>query len=120
MPLFSSQLSPNKVPENSGRGTLVGSLSTADPDRGQTFTYTLLDNAGGRFMLDKNSIKVTERILSGAILSMTKCAPANFYVTVNLPFMNRLMVYRSTAIGNFERALQHHFSSRFSKQGITR
>ena len=25
-------------------------------------------------MLDKNSIKVTERILSGAILSMTKCA----------------------------------------------
>ena len=73
-PLFSSQLSPNKAPENSGRGTLVGSLSTSDPDRGQTFMYTLLDNAGGRFMLDKNSIKVTEHILSGTILSMTKCA----------------------------------------------
>ncbi len=32
-------------------GTIVGQLSTADPDTGDHFTYTLTDDAGGRFKI---------------------------------------------------------------------
>ena len=43
-------------------GTLVGDLVTEDPDIDQTFTYTLTDNAGGRFALDGNQVKVNKTI----------------------------------------------------------
>ena len=44
-------LSKASVAENSAAGTLVGSLSATDPDAGETFVFTLLDDAGGRFAL---------------------------------------------------------------------
>ncbi|MBZ2169515.1 DUF4347 domain-containing protein, partial [Marinobacter sp. F4216] len=40
-------------------GTVVGTLSTIDPDIGDSFTYTLLDNAGGRFDIDPVSGEIT-------------------------------------------------------------
>ena len=40
-------LSNSSVPENKPAGTLVGSLSTTDPDAGDTFTYSLVSGAGG-------------------------------------------------------------------------
>ncbi|KXJ22728.1 Spondin-1 [Exaiptasia diaphana] len=52
------QLSSTSVDENSDMDTTVGMLSTADPDKSQSFTYLLLDNAGGRFKVVKNLIKV--------------------------------------------------------------
>lgn len=44
-------LSNSTIAENSANGTVVGALSAADPDAGETFTFTLLDDAGGRFAI---------------------------------------------------------------------
>ncbi|GEM_PF-996533 len=40
-------LSPSSIPENQSSGTAVGTLSTTDPDAGNTFTYTLVNGNGG-------------------------------------------------------------------------
>ncbi|GBF28145.1 leukotoxin [bacterium MnTg02] len=45
-------LSSNSVDENSPMGTVVGTLAAVDPDGGDTFIYTLTDDAGGRFQID--------------------------------------------------------------------
>ena len=41
-------------------GQVVGYISTTDPDWYDTFTYNLLNTAGGRFQLFGNSLKVTD------------------------------------------------------------
>ena len=53
-------LSALGVTENAGGGTVVGTLTTTDLSSfyGETFTYTLLDDAGGRFALDGDNIVV--------------------------------------------------------------
>jgi hypothetical protein len=48
------------IAENSPTGTVIGNLSAADPDAGDTHTYTLLDNAGGRFAIDGTQLKVAD------------------------------------------------------------
>ena len=53
------QLSSNNVDENSDVDTVVGMLSTADPDNGQTFSYSMLDGAGGRFKIQSKWVKVS-------------------------------------------------------------
>ena len=40
------------VQENAPIGTIVASANVSDPDAGETFSYELLDNAGGRFVID--------------------------------------------------------------------
>lgn len=57
--LFSSP----SVPENSPVDTVVGALSVLDIDGSDTFTYTMLDNAGGRFKLNGNQILVANGTL---------------------------------------------------------
>ncbi|WP_081602983.1 DUF4347 domain-containing protein [Fortiea contorta] len=52
------QLGDNFIAENSSNNTVVGTLYAADPDFGNTYTYTLLNNAGGRFALNGNQIVV--------------------------------------------------------------
>jgi parallel beta-helix repeat protein len=51
-------LSNSTVPENSPAGTTVGALTAVDPDAGDSHTFTLLDNAGGRFAISGNSLVV--------------------------------------------------------------
>ncbi len=53
----------NSVSENAINGTLVSTLSAIDPDTGSTFTYTLADNAGGRFAISGNTIVVANASL---------------------------------------------------------
>ncbi len=53
----------NSVAEFRSNGTVVGTLSTADPDSGDTATYTLLDSAGGRFAIVGDQIVVADGIL---------------------------------------------------------
>ncbi|MBA5778246.1 FG-GAP repeat protein [Stappia sp. F7233] len=53
-------LSNASVEENSANGTVVGTLGAADPDAGETFLYTLLDNAGGRFAIVGNELRVAD------------------------------------------------------------
>jgi hypothetical protein len=50
---------PGSASEYAGAGTFVGSLSASDAD-GDSLSYALLDNAGGRFVLSGNSILVAD------------------------------------------------------------
>jgi Ca2+-binding RTX toxin-like protein len=52
-------LSNASIAENSPAGSTVGTLTARDADPGETFVYSLLDNAGGRFSLDGTSLLVT-------------------------------------------------------------
>jgi hypothetical protein len=52
------QLDSNTVTENSAIGTVVGNLSAVDPDTGETFTYSLIDNPGNLFAIDGNHLVV--------------------------------------------------------------
>jgi RHS repeat-associated protein len=46
------------LPENSLGGTVIGQLSTIDPDQGDTQQYTLTDSAGDRFEIVSNTLRV--------------------------------------------------------------
>ncbi|MCV3217086.1 Ig-like domain-containing protein, partial [Plectonema radiosum NIES-515] len=56
-------LTHNTVAENSAVGTVIGELSSIDPDSGDTHTYTLIDNAGGRFQIVDNKLQVANGTL---------------------------------------------------------
>jgi Ca2+-binding RTX toxin-like protein len=53
-------LSPMQVAEFADNDTVVGTLTATDPDTGETFTYELTDDAGGRFALDGANIVVAD------------------------------------------------------------
>jgi hypothetical protein len=56
-------LSANSVPENSPTNTFVGNLTTTDADPGQSWTYALVDDAGGRFKLSNSQLLVANGTL---------------------------------------------------------
>ncbi|MBM6594257.1 cadherin domain-containing protein [Microvirga pudoricolor] len=58
--------------EGAAGGTVIGTLSAQDPNAGEAFTYTLLDNAGGRFGIAGNQLVV----LNGALLDF-EAAPSH-------------------------------------------
>ncbi|MBD2314037.1 hypothetical protein H6G20_20415 [Desertifilum sp. FACHB-1129] len=57
------ELSNNTIDEQSPSGTLIGLLSTLDPDIGDTHTYSLLDDASGRFEIENNQLVVADSSL---------------------------------------------------------
>jgi hypothetical protein len=83
-------LSPASVAENSANGTVVGSLSDTDTDPGDSATYTLTDDAGGRFAINGSDLvvadgtkldfetatshQVTVRVTDGAGSPSTRCS----------------------------------------------
>ncbi len=54
------------VTENSAEGTIVGTAAAVDPDKDETFSYALTDNASGRFEIDAETGEV--RVAKGADL----------------------------------------------------
>lgn len=56
-------LSASSVIEGAAVGTVVGTLSATDPTAGETFTYALLNNAGGRFSLNGAQLVVANAAL---------------------------------------------------------
>jgi VCBS repeat-containing protein len=52
-------LSANIVAENAANGTVVGTVSGTDADTGDSKTYSLTDNAGGRFAINSSTGVVT-------------------------------------------------------------
>jgi VCBS repeat-containing protein len=52
-------LSANTVTENAANGTVVGTVSGADPDSGDTKTYSFTDSAGGRFSINSSTGVIT-------------------------------------------------------------
>jgi len=57
-------LSSSSIAENAGANAVVGALSTTDVDAGNTFTYSLVTNAGdaenGSFNISGNSLRATD------------------------------------------------------------
>ena len=51
-------LSNNTVGENASNGTVVGTASASDPE-GASLTYSLSEDAGGRFQIDANSGEIS-------------------------------------------------------------
>ncbi len=49
--------------ENSVNGTVIGTLSAADSDAGDACTYVLLDDAGGRFVIEGDRLAVANGTL---------------------------------------------------------
>ena len=60
-------LNGTSVQENSAVGTLVGTLSGADPDAGDSLTFSLVNSAGGRFAI--NTTTGTLRVASASSLN---------------------------------------------------
>lgn len=56
-------LSQSSINENSSNGTVIGTLTTTDPDAGDLHTYTLLDDADGRFAINGNQLVVASSAL---------------------------------------------------------
>jgi len=59
-------LSASSVYENVADGTVVGTVSATDPDAGDSLTYALLDDAGGRFAIDPTTGEIT--VADGSLL----------------------------------------------------
>ncbi|MDJ0609183.1 MAG: cadherin domain-containing protein [Kiloniellales bacterium] len=59
-------LSANTVSESATNGASVGTISTTDSFPGETFSYALTDDAGGRFTIDSSTGEVT--VADGGLL----------------------------------------------------
>ncbi|WP_280518221.1 cadherin domain-containing protein [Pseudoxanthomonas helianthi] len=55
------------VAENAANGTLVGTFNGADPDAGNTLTFSLVDSAGGRFAINATNGQLT--VANGSLLN---------------------------------------------------
>jgi Ca2+-binding RTX toxin-like protein len=71
--------SPLAVDEFAANGTLVGQVEGEDVDD-TTFTYALLDDAGGRFTIDSDDGEV--RVAAGLLLDFEQAASHNIQVQV--------------------------------------
>ncbi len=60
-------LDTNNVSENAANGTAIGTLTGTDPDAGDSLTYGLSDNAGGRFAIDATTGAIT--VANGSLLN---------------------------------------------------
>ena len=68
------------VPEGAPDGRLVGSVSTTDQDAGDTFTYSLTDDAGGRFAIDGATGAIT--VADGSLLDYETAASHDITIRV--------------------------------------
>jgi Ca2+-binding RTX toxin-like protein len=73
-------ISASSVAENAANGTVVGTVSATDPDAGETFTYSLVDDAGGRFAIDAATGQVT--VADGSLLDFESAATHDITVRV--------------------------------------
>jgi VCBS repeat-containing protein len=86
------------IAENSANSTVVGTVGTTDIDNGDTFTYSLTNNAGGRFAINSSTGQVT--VANGSLLNFeassshtivvqtTDAAGAGFSKTMNVTVTN--------------------------------
>jgi tetratricopeptide (TPR) repeat protein len=52
-------VSNGAVDEHAAAGTVVGEVSASDPDADESFTYSLIEDANGRFAIDPDSGRLT-------------------------------------------------------------
>lgn len=77
-------LSASTIAENAAAGTVVGTLGVVDADSPSGHTYTLLDNAGGRFALGAGS-PATLVVADGTLLNHEIAASHDVTVRVTDP-----------------------------------
>ncbi|MHC5595393.1 MAG: putative Ig domain-containing protein [Nostoc sp.] len=70
-------LSASIVNENSPNNTVIGLLTTVDPDASDTHTYSLANNAGGRFSIVGNELRVAD----GSLLNFEANSTENIAIT---------------------------------------
>jgi hypothetical protein len=70
-------LSHANVAGHSPNGTVIGTLSDTDPDAGDSATYTLTDDAGGRFAISGDKLVVA----NGALLDSGTTSSVTVHVT---------------------------------------
>ncbi|MFN6208521.1 MAG: cadherin domain-containing protein, partial [Planctomycetota bacterium] len=68
------------IAENAANGSAVGTLTRSDVDAGDTATYSLLDDAGGRFAINSSTGVVT--VANGSLLDREAAASHNITVRV--------------------------------------
>ncbi|OUL29670.1 hypothetical protein BV378_05730, partial [Nostoc sp. RF31YmG] len=105
-------LTGNTVPENSVNGMAIGQLSSTDPDAGDSHTYTLEDDAGGRFRIVGNQLQVADGTLlnfeSSTQHSITvKSTDTNglsnsFKLTIGVTNVNEAPSFTSTPISTVD------------------
>ncbi|MCG7394871.1 hypothetical protein MHY87_18380 [Microvirga sp. ACRRW] len=96
------------VRELSYDGLVIGQLSTLDEDAGDSFTYSLIDDAGGRFYVDGNELRVkngykldSEQASSHEIrVLVTDGSGASFEKTISIYVMDWLDEYTGGSDAN--------------------
>ena len=73
-------LSSHTVAEHAANGTTVGTVTSSDPDAGDTFTYQLASDAGGRFAVDPTTGQIT--VADGSLLNYENAASHDVTVRV--------------------------------------
>ncbi|MFN9962426.1 MAG: beta strand repeat-containing protein, partial [Planctomycetota bacterium] len=68
------------IAENAANGSAVGTLTRSDVDSGDTATYSLVDDAGGRFAINSSTGVVT--VANGSLLDREAAASHNITVRV--------------------------------------
>ncbi|MFO0526679.1 MAG: cadherin domain-containing protein, partial [Planctomycetota bacterium] len=68
------------IAENAANGSAVGTITRSDVDTGDTATYSLLDDAGGRFAINSSTGVVT--VANGSLLDREAAASHNITVRV--------------------------------------
>lgn len=66
------------IAENSTNGTVVGTVTTQDVDASDAFTYSLIDNANGRFAINSSTGQVT--VANGSLLDFESNTSHNITV----------------------------------------
>ena len=77
---INATLSGGSVGENAVNGFVVGTIAGIDPDAGAVLTYSLTDNAGGRFSVNATTGQVT--VADGTLLNFEGAASHNVTVRV--------------------------------------
>lgn len=94
-----SDLIPDRtleVLENAGAGTMVGTFAATDGDAGDTRTYTLLDNAGGRFQIEAATGKVI--VANGASFDFENASGKSHAIRVQVQDSGGLTFFKDFAI----------------------
>ena len=88
-------LTGGTIAENSANGATVGTVAGVDPDAGATLTYSLTDNAGGRFAVNSTTGAIT--VANGTLLNFESATSHN--VTVRVTDQSGLTFDKLFAIG---------------------
>jgi Ca2+-binding RTX toxin-like protein len=92
-------LSTPSISENATDGTVVGTLSAADPDIGDTFSFTLVNNAGGRFALNGDNKVI---VANGSLLDFEQSQAHQITVEVTDSANNRVTKSLTISLINVE------------------